>query len=92
MSSSQRVRTREPQRRQGEIVFEMPEQVVSHATLSAFRVGHRAALEGLMTDMLGTLLHKGLVELAFVAQDGTRVRANASPRLTVREPGKIVVG
>jgi transposase len=157
MSSSQRVRTREPQRRQGEIVFEMPEdrlaedhparvlwrvvetlslaafmarakaiagrqgrdclsvkmlltlwlyavsrgvssareverltrsdvafrwivgdQVVSHATLSAFRVGHRTALEGLMTDILGALLHKGLVELAFVAQDGTRVRASAS--------------
>jgi transposase len=51
---------------------------VGHATLSAFRVGHGAALEKLMTDILGVLLHKGLVSLDRVAQDGTRVRASAS--------------
>lgn len=54
------------------------DQTVSHATLSSFRVGHRAALEQLMTDILGVLLQQGLVELDFVAQDGTRIRASAS--------------
>ena len=157
MNESKRVRTREPERRQGVIVFEMPEdrlaenhparvlwrvvetlnlsaflqeaksvegtqgrdclsvkmlltlwlyavsqgvnsarkverltqsdaafrwivgdQIVSHATLSGFRVGHRAALEQLMTDILGALLQKGLLVLDFVAQDGTRIRASAS--------------
>ena len=51
---------------------------VKHATLSAFRVSHGAALQKLMTDVLGVLLHKGLLSLDRVAQDGTRVRANAS--------------
>jgi transposase len=51
---------------------------VGHAALSAFRVGHWTALEKLMTDVLGALLHKGLVSLERVAQDGTRVRASAS--------------
>jgi transposase len=51
---------------------------VGHAALSAFRVGHGAALEKLMNDVLGVLLHKGLVTLDRVAQDGTRIRANAS--------------
>jgi len=53
-------------------------QDVGHATLSAFRVGHGTALEKLMTDVLGVLLHKGLLSLERVAQDGTRVRASAS--------------
>jgi transposase len=48
---------------------------VGHAALSAFRVGHWTALEKLMADVLGALLHKGLVSLDRVAQDGTRVRA-----------------
>ena len=51
---------------------------VSHHTLSQFRVGHFAALQGLMTQVLGTLIHKGLLSLERVAQDGTRVRASAS--------------
>ena len=51
---------------------------VSHAKLSEFRVSHGAALEKLMTDVLGVLLHKGLLSLDRVAQDGTRVRASAS--------------
>jgi transposase len=51
---------------------------VGHAALSAFRVGHWTALEKLMTDVLGVLLHRGLVSLERVAQDGTRVRASAS--------------
>jgi transposase len=54
------------------------DQKVSHDTLSAFRVEHGAALDGLMTDVLAVLLHKGLLSLDLVAQDGTRVRARAA--------------
>jgi transposase len=54
------------------------DQKVSHDTLSVFRVEHGAALDGLMTDVLGVLLHKGLLSLDLVAQDGTRVRASAA--------------
>jgi transposase len=51
---------------------------VSHHTLSSFRGGHRRELEGLMTQILGVLLEKGLLTLDRVAQDGTRVRASAA--------------
>jgi transposase len=51
---------------------------VSHYTLSSFRVGHEQALDQLMTDVLASLMHKGLLSLETVAQDGTRVRASAS--------------
>lgn len=51
---------------------------VSHQALSSFRVGHREALDELMTDILGTLMHKGVLDLALVAQDGMRVRAAAT--------------
>ncbi len=54
------------------------DQKVSHDTLSVFRVEHGEALDGLMTDVLGVLLHKGLLSLDLVAQDGTRVRASAA--------------
>jgi len=54
------------------------DQRVSHDTLSTFRIGHRAALDKTFTDVLGVLLHKRLVSLDLVAQDGTRVRASAS--------------
>ena len=54
------------------------DQSVSHDTLSTFRVGHGAALDKLLTDVLGALMHQGLVSLELVAQDGTRVRASAS--------------
>jgi transposase len=51
---------------------------ITHHALSRFRVGHGAALQKLMVDVLGSLLHKGLLSLERVAQDGTRVRASAS--------------
>lgn len=54
------------------------DQSVGHAALSAFRVGHREALDKLFTDVLASLMHKGLVSLELVAQDGTRVRGSAS--------------
>jgi transposase len=50
---------------------------VNHHTLSDFRVGHQAALDELLTQSITTLRHRGIVTLARVAQDGTRVRASA---------------
>jgi transposase len=61
------------------------DQRVGHVTLSTFRVGHREALDALFTDVLASLMHKGLVSLDLVAQDGTRVRASASPPSFRRE-------
>ena len=54
------------------------DQKVSHARLSMFRVGHHEALDGLFTDVLGVLLHRRLLSLDLVAQDGTRIRASAT--------------
>jgi len=51
---------------------------VSHHALSRFRVGHHEALDKLMTDILAALMHKGVLSLRLVAQDGMRVRAAAS--------------
>lgn len=51
---------------------------VSHHTLSAFRVGHGAALDELMTDILASLMDKGVLSLDLVAQDGMRIRAAAT--------------
>jgi transposase len=51
---------------------------VGHHTLSAFRVDHGAALDELMTDILAALMHKGVLSLDLVAQDGMRVRAAAT--------------
>jgi transposase len=51
---------------------------VSHESLSAFRREHREALDQLFTDVLATLMFKGLLSLDVVSQDGTRTRAAAS--------------
>jgi transposase len=50
---------------------------VNYHTLSDFRVEHHAALDDLLTQSIATLRHRGVVTLARVAQDGTRVRASA---------------
>lgn len=50
---------------------------VNYHTLSDFRVDHQAALDDLLTQSIATLRHRGIVTLARVAQDGTRVRASA---------------
>jgi transposase len=50
---------------------------VNYHTLSDFRVAQQAALDDLLTQSIATLRHKGIVTLARVAQDGTRVRASA---------------
>ncbi len=59
---------------------------VNHHTLSDFRVGHGAALDDLMTQVLAVLMHGGLVTLERVAQDGMRVRASAGAASFRREP------
>jgi transposase len=51
---------------------------VGHHKLSEFRVGHGEALNTLMTDVLASLMEKGLLTLELVSQDGTRTRASAS--------------
>lgn len=50
---------------------------VNYHTLSDFRVGHEQALDELMTQILGALMHEGLLGLRRVAQDGMRVRGHA---------------
>jgi transposase len=54
------------------------DQSVGHSKLSEFRTGHPEALSKLFTDVLASLMHKGLLSLDLVAQDGTRIRASAS--------------
>lgn len=51
---------------------------VHHATLSLFRAEQGLALDELMTNILAALLHKGVLSLDLVAQDGIRIRAAAS--------------
>lgn len=50
---------------------------VNYHTLSDFRLGHARALDHLLTQSIAALLRRGIVTLARVAQDGTRVRASA---------------
>lgn len=50
---------------------------MNHKTLSDFRVGHGAILEGLLTDSFAALMASGVAGLERVAQDGVRVRASA---------------
>lgn len=50
---------------------------MNHHTLADFRVGHGEKLDDLMTQLLATLMHQGLVTLRRVTQDGVRVRASA---------------
>ncbi len=50
---------------------------ISAHTLSDFRVAHGESLRELFVQTLGLLSAEGLVPLARVMQDGTRVRANA---------------
>jgi transposase len=59
---------------------------VNHHTLSDFRVGHGAALDDLMTQVLAVLTHEGMVDLKRVAQDGMKVRASAGAASFRRQP------
>lgn len=64
------------------------EMRVSHQLLSRFRVSHGEVLDGLMTQVLGTLLHKGLLSLQVVAQDGTRGQQAIATVKQLRPSGK----
>jgi transposase len=50
---------------------------VNYHTLSDFRVQHHAALDDLLTQSIAALLQRGIVTMARVAHDGTRVRGSA---------------
>lgn len=50
---------------------------VNYHLLSDFRVGHQAALDHLMTQIVAALLKAKVVTLRAVAQDGMKVRASA---------------
>lgn len=50
---------------------------VNYHMLSDFRVDHQEALDGLLTQIIATLMAANAVRLERVAQDGMRVRASA---------------
>jgi transposase len=50
----------------------------SHDVIARFRVEQGDGFDALLTDILATLIHRGLLDLNTVAQDGTRLRASAS--------------
>lgn len=50
---------------------------VNYHTLSDFHVAHQAALDGVLTQSIAVLLQRGIVTMARVAHDGTRVRGSA---------------
>lgn len=55
-------------------------------SLSDFRGAHGEKLDTLMTQVLASLLHKGLLKLRRVAQDGMRLRAHAGTGKFHRRP------
>jgi len=59
---------------------------VNYHTLSDFRVDHQASLNDLLTQSITALLHRGVVTMARVAQDGTRVRGSAGAGSFRRRP------
>jgi transposase len=59
---------------------------VNYHLLSDFRTGHGEFLDQLLTNTIATLLHRQIVTLETVAQDGMRVRAHAGSHSFRREP------
>ena len=59
---------------------------VNYHTLSDFRTHSGPALDELMSQVLAVLMHKRLLKLYRVAQDGTRVRASAGSASFRRKP------
>ena len=60
-------------------------QEVNYHTLASFRVEKQEELDDLFTQVLAALSQEGLVTLQQVMQDGTKIRAAASPRSVQRE-------
>ena len=50
---------------------------VNHHLLSDFHTAHGEFLDQLLTDTIGTLIHRNLITLEVVPQDGMRVQAHA---------------
>jgi transposase len=55
-------------------------RVVNYHSLTDFRVQHEAALRELFIQILGVLSSEGLVTLERVMNDGTKIKAQASPQ------------
>lgn len=53
---------------------------MNYHTLSDFRVKHARALDDLFTQILAVLMHRGLLQVRRISQDGLRVRASAGTR------------
>lgn len=60
-------------------------ETVGYHTLSDFRVNHKAELDELFAQVLAVLQGEGLIQLEQMMQDGTKVRAAASPSSLHRE-------
>ena len=59
--------------------------IVSFRTLSDFRVAHGEALRETFAELLGLFADEGLVDLAELTLDGTKIKANASSDTRRRE-------
>jgi transposase len=57
-------------------------QIPDHATIARFRVRHQEALADLFGQVLGLCARAGLVEVAVLAVDGTKLEASASNHAT----------
>jgi transposase len=53
---------------------------INYHSLNDFRTGHPQALDELFTQVLGRLMHKGLVSVGTVTQDSLPLRASAGAR------------
>ncbi|HEY1432199.1 MAG TPA: IS1182 family transposase [Stellaceae bacterium] len=61
---------------------------INYHTLSDFRTGQGEFLNTLLTQMVATMMHQGLIDLKRVAQDGMKVRAAAGGS-SFRRPASI---
>jgi transposase len=50
---------------------------LNYHTLNDFRVNHEKALDELLTQVLAVLMHRKVVQVKRISQDGTKVRASA---------------
>ena len=59
---------------------------VNYHTINDFRTAHPECLDRCLTESVAVLMNEGLVSLDRIAQDGMRVRADASGKSFHREP------
>ena len=53
---------------------------INYHTLNDFRTGHPQALDEIFTQVLGRLMHKGLVSISTITQDSVPIRASAASK------------